>query len=241
MKKILVRGLIACVVLLIAVVVAFSLFLDGAIKKGIETVGPKLTKVSIQLDAVSLSVLSGSGNIQGLEIGNPEGYSSPTSIKLGSASLAVSPGSLLSDKIVVNHIRVESPEITIEGSPKNNNLTKILENVQSAGGSDGGTNEAASDAGASKKLQVDEFLLTGAKVNYIIAGQTLVLNVPDIKLTGLGTGPDGITAAELTDRVLSKLTEELVPLLADQAGEISKQAVGKATKGITDLFKKKTE
>jgi uncharacterized protein involved in outer membrane biogenesis len=151
---------------------------------------------------------------------------------------------LLADKIVIKHIRVEAPEITIEGSPKNNNLTKILENVEAATGG-GSTNEAAA-SGSAKKLQVDEFLLTGAKVNYIVAGQTIPISVPDIKMTGLGTGPEGITAGDLTSRVLSQLTGDLVPLLAGQAGEIGKQAVGtatgaadKATKGITDLFKKK--
>jgi len=207
-------------------------------------VGPKLTRVSIKLDGVSLSLLSGSGKIKGLEVGNPEGYKAPTAIKIGTASLSLSPGSIMSDKIVIRHIRLESPEITIEGSPKNNNLTKILENVQAATGG-GGTNAVAKEAAASKKLQVDEFLLTGAKVNYLIAGQTLPISVPDIKFTGLGAGPEGITAGELTREVLSKLTADLVPLLANKAGEIGKQAVDKATgvvdktaKGITDMFKK---
>lgn len=244
MKKIIIRLLIVGGVLLVVAVVALTLFMDHVVKKGVETIGPQLTKVSINLEAVSLSVLSGSGKIKGLEVGNPEGYKAPVAIKVGSASVAISPGSLLADKIVIKHIRVESPEITIEGSPKNNNLTKILENVQASTGG-GGTNESAASAQA-KKLQVDEFLLTGAKVNYIVAGQTIPISVPDIKMTGLGTGPEGITAGDLTGRIMSQLTAELVPLLASQAGEIGKQAVGtatgavdKAAKGITDLFKKK--
>lgn len=247
MKKILLRIGIVFVVLAVAVVLLLSLFLDQAVKKGVETVGPKLTKVSIKLDAVSLSVLSGSGSLKGLEVGNPEGYKSPTAIKLGSASVAVSPGSLLSDKVVVKHIRVEAPEITIEGSPKKNNLTKILENVQAAsGGSSTNTTTETTDSGASKKLQVDEFLLTNAKVNYVVAGQTFPLSIPDIKMTDLGTGPEGITAAELTQIALSKLLTEIGPAIADQAGAISKQAVGtatdsvdKAAKSIGDLFKTK--
>jgi len=245
MKKILKRVAIVVVVLVIAVVLAVSLFLDHIVKKGVETVGPELTKVSVKLEGVNLSMFSGSGTINGLEVGNPEGYKSPIAIKLGSASLAVAPGSLLSDKIVIKHIRVKSPEITIEGSPKNNNLTKILENVQaSAGGSDAksGSSEPAEE-GASKKLQVDEFLLTDAKVNYIVAGQTFALKIPDIKLTDLGSGPDGITSAEMTDKVLSKLMDELLPVLLEQGEAIGKQAVDtavdKATKGISDLFKQK--
>jgi len=246
MKKIIKIAALALVGLLIAFVLAVTLFLDHIIKKGVETVGPKVTQVSVKLDSVSLSVLSGAGSIKGLEVGNPEGYQSPTSIKLGSASLAIVPGSLTRDKIVIKYIRVEAPEITIEGTPKNNNLTKILENVQGSGGSTTTTTNEAPAQGESKKLQVDEFLLTGAKVNYTVAGQTVILEVPEIKLTGLGAGPDGITGQELTELALSRLMDELVPLLIDQSGKLGKKAVedaasgavDKAAKGITDMFKK---
>ena len=254
MKKWLVRIGIAVVALLIVAVVALGLFLDSAVKKGVETFGPELTKVSIKLDGVSLSVLSGSGKIKGLEVGNPEGYKAPTAIKLGSASLAVSPGSLLSDKIVIKSIRVEAPEINIEGSPTKNNLTKILENVEAATGG-GGAKPAENASAPSKKLQVNEFVLTGAKVNYTVPGlgTTVPLVLPDITLTDLGTGPEGITAGDLTKRVMSKLTGDLVPVLAAQAGKLGKEAVGaagdtvnkaadetgKALKSVTDIFKKK--
>jgi hypothetical protein len=256
MKKWLVRIVVAVVLLLVVVVVALGLFLDQAVKKGVETVGPQLTKVSIKLDSVGLSVLSGSGKIKGLEVGNPEGCKSPTAIKLGSASVAVSPGSLLSDKLVVRHIRIESPEITIEGTPTKNNLTKILENVQAAtGGATTGTN-APAESGAAKKLQVDEFVLTGAKVNFmppVLGGKSIPLTIPDIKLTNLGTGPEGITAGDLTSRVMSELTGNIGTVAAQELGKLGKEVlggasdaagkaageVGKAAKGITDLFKKK--
>jgi hypothetical protein len=258
MKKWLIRIGLAVVVLLIVVVVALGLFLDKAVKKGVETIGPELTKVSIKLDSVGLSVLSGSGSIRGLEVGNPEGYSAPTAMKLGSASLAVSPGSLLSDKIVIKSIRVDAPELNIEGSPTKNNLTKILENVEAATGSSGGGGAAKPAQGESKpakKLQVDEFVLKGAKVNYTVPGikTTVPIVLPDITLTGLGAGPEGITPAELTKLVMSKVTVELVPHLTQAASKLGKEAVGaagdtankavgeagKAVKGVTDIFKKK--
>jgi uncharacterized protein involved in outer membrane biogenesis len=244
MKKILIRSVIVLVVLVIAALVALSIFLDDAIKKGIETVGPQLTRVSIKLDSVSLSVLSGSGEIKGLEVGNPEGYKSTNAMTLGHASVSVVPRSLLADKIVIRHIRVEAPEITIEGSPKNNNLTKIMENVQAASGSSGTEPATPAEAGGStKKLQVDEFLLKDAKVTYIVAGQTFKLTVPEVKLTGLGQGPDGITSAELTNLALSKLSEELIPILTEQANKIGKQAVDsaleRASRSLGDLLQKK--
>jgi len=256
MKKWLVRIVVVLVVLLIAGIVALSLFLDQIVKHGVETVGPELTKVSIKVDSVGLSVLSGSGKIKGLEVGNPEGYKSPVAMKLGSAAVSVSPGSLMSDKIVIKSLRIEAPEINIEGSPTKNNLTKILDNVMAAtGGSTSAPPPGTTESGASKKLQVDEFILAGAKVNYTLPGlgTTVRLVVPDIKFNDLGTGPEGITAGELTKRVMSELTGELGPLLTEAISNAGKDALGKSTesvnkavgeasktvKGVTDLFKKK--
>ena len=259
MKKWIVRIALVVVVLLVIVVVAVGLFLDSGIKKGVETFGPELTKVSIKLDSVSVSLLSGGGKIKGLVVGNPEGCKSPSAITLSSASLSLKPGSLLSDKIVIKSIVVEAPEITIEGSPTKNNLTKIMENVDAAVGGSGApvTNApAATVQKASKKLQVDEFVITGAKVHYTIpgmGGKVVTLPMPDIRLNDLGTGPDGITAADLTKRVLNKLTGDVVKVLVAEGGKLGKEAVGTVTdaagkaageagktiKGVTDIFKKK--
>src|SRR6185436_2752949 len=164
MKKLLTRLLIALVVVFILVVVALGLFLDGAIKKGVETLGPQIAKVDIKLDSVSLSLLSGSAKIKGLVVGNPEGYKTPNAISVGSTSVSVSPGSLLSDKIVVKSIRVEAPEITFEGGIGGNNLNKIRDNVNATIGGEGKTTSkepATKEKKAAKKHQVNDFLITG--------------------------------------------------------------------------------
>jgi len=256
MKKLLIRLLIALVVVVILVVVAISMFLDGAIKKGVEAIGPKIAKVDFKLDSVSLSLLSGSAKVKGLVVGNPEGYKTPNAISVGSALVSVSPGSLLSDKIVVKSIRVEAPEITFEGGLTGNNLNQILDNVNdSVGGADQGAKEpttkepAPKEEKPAKKLQVDDFLITGAKVKVSLKGTggfAAPVILPDIHFTNLGDGPEGITPAELTKKVLAEVTQGAVKAAAGAVTDIGKGAVeevtkdvGKATKGITDLFKKK--
>ena len=251
MKKLLIRLLIALVVVVVLVVVGIGLFLDSAIKKGVETIGPQIAKVDIKLDSVNLSLLSGSAKIKGLIVGNPEGFKTPHAISVGSASVSVSPGSLLSDKIVVKSIHVESPEITYEGGlVGGDNLHKILDNVNAAVGGSGGTESTPAKGNKpGKKLQVDDFLITGAKVIVSIKGTggfAAPVPLPDIHFTNLGDGPDGITPAELTKKVITEVTAGAVKAAAGAVTDIGKGAVneatkgvGTATKGITDLFKKK--
>ena len=261
MKKILIRLLIALVIVIVLGVVAIGLFLDSAIKKGVETIGPQVTKVDVKVEGVSLSLLSGSGKVKGLVLGNPQGYQTPHAISVGSTSVSLSPGSLLADKIVVRSIRVEAPEITFEGTLQGNNLSKILDNVKGAAsgsGTDPAKRDAPTGGKAGKKIQVDDFLMTGAKVNMSIVGmggKSVPVVLPDIHFTNLGTGADGITAADLTQRVLQEVVASATKAAASYATEIGKgatdltkeaskngtESVGKATKGVTDLFKKKKE
>ena len=145
MKKILLKAAIGLAVLLVLGVLTVSLFLDATLKRAVETLGPKLAKVDINLDNVSLSLLSGSGAIHGLAVGNPEGFKTPHAIRVASASLAVKPRSLFADKIVIKSIVVDAAEITFEGGFGGNNLSKILSNVESATGP-GKTNAAAQPA-----------------------------------------------------------------------------------------------
>ncbi|HLP76012.1 MAG TPA: hypothetical protein VK327_03775 [Candidatus Paceibacterota bacterium] len=257
MKKILLKVVIGLVILIILGVLAVSLFLDSGVKRGVETFGPQLTKVSVKLDNVSISMLSGSGSIKGLVVGNPEGYKTPQAISVGSATLALKPMSVLGDKIIINKIEVIEPEITFEGGLTGNNLSKILSNLEESMGG-GSTNAPAGEKGSgpSRKLQVDDFLIKGAKVNVSIAGtggKSIPVVIPDIHLTDLGTGPEGITAAELTKRALSAIEKGALKAASSAIGDIGKGAenltkdlgktatgsVSNITKGLGDIFKKK--
>lgn len=253
MKK-LFKILAALVVLLLLALVVASFFIGDIIKKGVETVGPQVTKVEVKLGGASLSLLGGSGSVSGLVVGNPPGYKSESAIKVGKASLALSPGSVFSDKVVIKSINVQTPEITIEGGLNDNNLTAIQKNVAAFTGPSTDQPAAGKDAkSASKKLQVDEFIVSGAKVNAVIMGRTVPFTIPEIKLTGLGQGPEGITAADLTKRFMDevikgsldglvKAASDLSKVGADAAKEATKAAtdtLNKTTKGIGDLFKKK--
>lgn len=258
MKKKIIRIGLVLVVLLVVVVVAAAFFLGSIVKKGVETVGPTVTKVETKLDGATISLLSGKGELKGLFLGNPEGFKTPSAIKVGSVNMAIKAGSILSDKIVIHSINVKAPEITFEGSLSGNNLSKILENIQAsaaalAGPADGSKKRAA---GGGKKIQVDDFAITGGKLNLsmtILGGKSVTVPLPDIHLTNLGTDSNGITPAELAEKVFKEIVSSSTKAATEAVANLAKGAtdavknVGKstgatlekATKGIGDLFKKK--
>jgi uncharacterized protein involved in outer membrane biogenesis len=252
MKK-LVKIVIALLVLLLLAIVATFFFIDSIVKAGVEKVGPVVTKTPVKLDGARLSLFSGRGELKGFFIGNPEGFKSPSAITVGQVAVSVQPGSVLSSKVVVHSVTVNSPEITFEGNLTGNNLSKLLDNIKGSAESDKKAT-SKTEQSSQKKLQVDEFLITGAKVhlaaNLLGVGGSAPIAIPEIHLSNLGQGPEGITAAELADRVFSALSSSVLKAVAEQASGLGKNlgnavkgaesnAVPNVTKGISDLFKKK--
>jgi uncharacterized protein involved in outer membrane biogenesis len=255
MKKLIVRSILGLVILVVLALLGVGLFMDGIIKRGVETVGPMLTKVEVRLNAVNLSLLSGSGKLKGLFVGNPIGYKTPFAIKVGTATVAMQPTSLMSDKIVVKSINVQGPEITFETDLKSNNLSKILANLDEATGSSEKKPAQPAPAKPAKTLQVDDFTITGGKIYVSVStlgGKTASVPLPEIHLTDLGKGPEGITPAELTRRVFQEIEKGAVKAAGTAVADLSKGAVyftkeltaggtntAEKVKSIGDLFKRK--
>lgn len=238
-KKILLGIGIGLLAVIVIVVIVVSFFLGDVVKAGMETVGPKVTQTSLTVGAVHVGILTGSGGVDNLVLGNPDEYKakSPNAITVGKAAVSLSPGSLLSDKIVIKSVEVRSPEITFEGNPLGaNNLKKIMDNVNAFTGGmaakPADTNAPAKGtAKPAKKLQVDDFLITGAKVHF--NGATLPL--PDIHFSDLGKGPDGITAGDLTQKVLGEITTATLKAVAESLTHLGKGAADAATGAVKDV------
>jgi hypothetical protein len=243
MKKIFWGVVVILLILIVAAVVVLGGFLGDIVKKGVETIGPQITKVPVKVDMVNLSLLTGSAAVKGLVIGNPEGYKTPEAISVGTVSIGVDPFSVLSDKIHVRTIQVESPEITFEGGLGGNNLSTILDNLNSANKEEAqksaNTNQVAA-AKPARKFQVDDLLITGAKVHVSLTGlggQEMTLSLPDIHLTDLGKDDAGVTATDLSRRALHEVFTATIKAVSNASTDIPNGA-NKITKSIGNLFGK---
>jgi len=212
MKKILWIFGIGLAALIILVSMAIGLYLGPIVKIAMEQVGPKVTQVTIKVDGVDVSLVTGSAKVKGLMVGNPNGYTTPQAIKVGTIAVSMDPFSVMSNKILVRSIHVESPEITFEGGLKSNNLSKIADNVN-AGSQNGGPatpqNSTQTNNKPAPKIEVDDFLITGAKVHVKLSGLgSKDITLPDIHLTDLGKDSNGLTPAELSSAILKAISRD---------------------------------
>ena len=260
MKKILVRIFIGIVALVIIALVVVFFSLNSIVKKGVETVGPMITKVDVKLGSADISPFSGSGRLSKLVVGNPEGFKSPQCMQVGDAKVGVQIGSVLKDVIVVNEINVQSAEITLEGSLKGNNLSKLMDNIQGSSAEAGnqpkpkGQAPAAGESKSSKKFIVKDVLIEGTKVHAALdipglGMQNFTLPLPPVHVQDIGVKEGGVTAEQLTQAIMKPVFDATMTAVEQQVGNLGGSlknlgtnglnGVGTAVKGIGGLFNKK--
>ena len=205
---------IALIVLVVVAVVGLYLSAGSVIKTGVETVGPKVTGVPITLDAVSVSVFSGEARLKELVVGNPEGFKTDHAFRLGLLLVDVDGGSVLSDRVVINKILIDAPEITYEAGLGTSNLGKILEHIKAQSASEPEADVAKEAeperAAPGKKVQINEFTLSNARIMVsakMLGGRGLEIPLPTIHLKDIGKERDGASVAEVTAEVVSAVVK----------------------------------
>jgi hypothetical protein len=180
---------------------------DALIKRALEHYGPQVTGVAVKVNAVKLEPFDGRGAITGLELGNPQGFSSPRSLTLGEVRLAVDPATITSDVMHVKEISLEAPSITYERGAQGDNLSAIQKHIQTQLPKSRGGGEAKKEGAPQRKFIVDHVQVRKARVSY---GGAVNVDLPDMHLRDLGKKRGGATAAEITDEIWTEVTRTAV-------------------------------
>lgn len=191
--------------------------LDFVVKTAIERFGPDMLGVSVSVREVSISATNGRGTLQGLRIGNPQGYSSAHALRAGTITVSVEPASLGRDVVVIRDILVDSPEITYELRGGTNNVEAIRRNIaaylERPGGEPAGSGQDAKRA-PGRRYVIGRITLRGARVtmtNPLLKGAGISFGLPDVDLRDVGKRTGGVSAAQaaslVTNALLSKIAQ----------------------------------
>jgi len=222
----------------------------------VEEVGPRLTKSEVKLNSADISFLSGSGELDGLLVGNPKGFTAPEAIKVGNIRMTVDKASLATDRIIIREIVIESPEITYEKKGKTDNFKTLIANVNKAVASEkkqSSTKDsnAKKDSGAQKKIQIDSLIIKDGKVNLaggmleVFGDKGMGIELPTIQLKDIGKKKD-TSPAQAFALVLNEMTKGIGSSVGNVAKtlqdtlkkglESGEGTVDSVTKGIKGLF-----
>jgi uncharacterized protein involved in outer membrane biogenesis len=229
--------------------VVLMLSLGQIVKAAVNTAGPKLAGVPVHVKTVFVQPFLGIVRIKGLVIGNPEGFNTPSAMELNDFKLDVKMTSLFSKAIVIEEILIDAPQITYEKGLKSSNLSTLQANLapkETAEPKPEAAPAPEKKKGAAKKVIIDDFQLTGAKMNVTftaLGGKKMTLPLPDIKMKDIGKDSGGASPAEVISEVfdsISKAAANAVASAGNVAGDALKGAgdtASEAAKGATDAAK----
>ena len=242
MKKRILLPLVMVGLLVIGGILAAGL-IGSVVRKGITTVGPRITGTPVTLEHVRLSPLSGSGSLTGLTVGNPPGWQSDRAFSLGHIHLDLEPLSLLRNAIVIEELSIDRAHFVYETKVVSSNIKDLLAAIEQATGGPA----APGGEGTAQKFIVKKFSLTDSEVSLGVSSAAIKLPLPPITLTDLGVKEGGITASELTGALMRSVLSDIGQASAIAAGQlgaasgaVAVEAIGsaaqKAGQGLRKLF-----
>ncbi len=243
MGKRILFGLVAVVVLAAAGVTWLVMSKGNQIvARAIENYGSAATGTSVAVGRVELAFTQGRGDIKGLTIGNPPGYSSSYFLQIDDMTLAIDLGSLGARVPVVKEALVDAAQLNAEQHGQTTNLTDIEQRVT---GADTGP-KSKSQAGANHegRIIIDRFRLTHGRVTLTsdLLKHPEDLELADVSIDGIGRASGGVTYEQAAKAVLDPIlraTRNAVEARLRKAAEDA--ARDKAKSALRDRLEKSLE
>lgn len=218
--------------------------LDFIVKIALEHYGPDVAGVSVKVGAVKISPRDGRGSLQGVEIGNPPGFSAPRAARLGEIAVALDPATVRAPVVRVHEIVIDSPAITYERGKSGTNLDAIQKHIEgyvnrSQAASSSG-DKGAPGGDARHKFVIERLSIRGAKVTMTSAGlrgQGVTFDLPDIHLRDIGKRQNGVTASEAANLVASTLISRIAQKMLTNIDLLRRGGVEGAVDALKGLLK----
>ena len=263
-KKIIGISILVFALIVIGGIIVLFLALNSIVAEGVRTFGTQATGTKVELQSVNISPFSGSVELKGLYVANPQDCQNKNAFVLGHFYVDMKLMSLFTDKIVINNVIIEDVAVDFEPSvTKGSNLHEIKNNIlrycgvdkTSTGGTGTGEGKepekkepAKPDDGKQKpgkKVMIKYFVIKNGTISVSSNLVKTGINVPMPKIEMQDIGADdnksaGDVLQEIYDQMLKGIGTAVSGVQGIKLDGV-KEDVAKATegvsKGVKDGFK----
>lgn len=212
-KKIILIGAAVVVGLPLILLLVVILKLNSIVKWGVEAGGTRTLGVPVHLQKVDISLMGESVTLNGLDVGNPEGFTTPSMVKVGGIHVAANVRALMHDEVHVRDITITDPEFTIEMAGTSTNIGRVMDNLKQGESAPAETpapeEEKPQAKGPEMKLKIDHLLLSGVKVRAVGMGQDEVKTFPRIEISDIAdANGNAVPVSKVVQMVLRRVSAE---------------------------------
>lgn len=242
-KKIFKISLIVIAVLLVTVYLVTMFAISPIVSGAVEKFAPEITGCEVKVESVSVSFLLDGVTVKGITVGNPEGYKTDNAFQLTKFSVDISLLSLLTDEIVVEEIIIDGAVVTVEQGLTTNNLLTIKSNIDKFVAKSAPKEEPVEEkeepkeeTEPGKKLIIEDFYFTNAKVKFSVVGvggAALPIPIPTLHLEDIGKSEDGESEGASVGEVLTEVYDAVMDAIFSVT-DVAGKGLSKAGDAITD-------
>lgn len=213
MKKVVIGGSVALLVIVIAVILSYVLTnLDSLVAKAIEKHGSQVTGTSVHVSGVDLSLSEGRGSIEGLSVANPQGFHGAQAFQLGNITIDLDLESVRSNPVVLDQVRIQAPVIHAEiAKDGKTNIGELRHRIEAS------TGESQSNGGKSqKRIRIKSFVFEEGKIEAdatALDADKVEITLPAIHLSELG-GANGAAPEVIVKQIFMALTKDTSTAIA---------------------------
>lgn len=177
-------------------------------KAQIEKIGSKTLGVPVTLGGLDIALQDKKVTVGSLKIGNPAGFKKSPVLNVGDIQVQLE--SVSKELIVFKSIAINNTDINLEVNQNGTNFLAIKNNLPKKGNAPKSENPV--------KVIVRDFRFNDAKLNpsllLVDTGNFSTINVPDIRLRGIGARENGVLAGE----AIAQVTQQIVTQINKSAG-----------------------
>jgi len=202
-------GVVVVLLLVVIGLVALISSLDSRVINAIEENLSSLTGTRVTVDDVDISIFSGKGELTGLRVFNPQGFSAEPALSLGRFEFEIDMEALSMRVIPVNLIRGDGTEIRVEKNPEGRiNIEALYQNLKRS--MEQGASDTGEPSGNEFNLKIAEFVLgEGSVTLYGFGNVSQEIKTPAITLEDIG-GASGAPLRVVGNEILSGILSGII-------------------------------
>lgn len=203
------------IVVLIIVAIAGGIYyvlqnLDNLVKAAIEKYGSEATHTAVRVDKVKIRLQEASAAVSGLTVANPKGFAAPSAFSLGQIATSLDLKNTTKDKIVINEIRINAPQVFFEVNAEKQANLNILKEKLGGGAKAGSAGSEAEAGGNVPQLTIRKFIFADAALHAKLVplnNKEYNLKLPPLQLANLRGTPQQISRQVLNQLIDQARTE----------------------------------
>jgi hypothetical protein len=203
-------GWVAGAVALVLVVVAVYVVVRSAalVEAAIERHGHRYLGVPVEVDAVDVTLTERSATVRGLVVGNPPGFDGPPAVRVAEIRVALDLSRTSSEIVALEQVTLHGVEVTALFRRQGSNLQQIMDHLNARISAHERARETR--VVAEVRLVIDhlEVLDARAAVASGFLGR-VVVDLPPVRVTGIGREPGGASVGQVLRQVLEPLFRAL--------------------------------